>query len=92
MSFHSDSREERAMANPNAADGVISREATIGVSCPGGLARQFRVQVTSIETPSRWKLVGSFRDSTEAGRCAANLKATGQLARIIDCRHLPTAA
>jgi cell division protein FtsN len=64
----------------------------IGVSCPGGLARQFRVQVSSGETSSRWRLVGSFRDAHEAGQCAARLQIAGEQSRIVECRALPTAA
>jgi hypothetical protein len=64
----------------------------IAVSCPGGMARQFRVQVSSSETPSRWKLVGSFRDSQSAGQCAAHYSRAGHVARVLVCRALPTAA
>jgi hypothetical protein len=68
------------------------RESLIAASCPGGMARQFRVQITSSETPSQWKLVGSFRDPRRAGQCAADQQKAGQKTRIIDCRALPTAA
>ena len=61
-------------------------------SCPGGMARQFRVQVASVETPSNWKLVGSFRDGNKARQCAAVLQQAGTRARVVDCRALPTAA
>jgi len=61
-------------------------------SCPGGMARQYRVQVASVETPSSWKLVGSFRDATKARQCAAMLQQAGTRARVVDCRALPTAA
>ena len=64
----------------------------VSVSCPGGMARQFRVQVESNETLSHWKLVGSFGDIDEAHRCAAALEQAGQHARVIACRSLPTAA
>jgi hypothetical protein len=64
----------------------------IAASCPGGMARQFRVQVSSGETPSQWKLVGSFRDSLAAGQCAARYTRAGQVARVLVCRALPTAA
>jgi hypothetical protein len=66
--------------------------AVLSASCPGGIARQFRVQVSSSETPSRWKLAGSFRDRTQAEACAAALSRAGQYARIVCCRALPTAA
>ena len=51
-------------------------------SCPGGIARQFRVQVASGETPSNWKLVGSFRDGRKAGECAARHEQAGQTTRV----------
>jgi hypothetical protein len=63
----------------------------IAVSCPGGMSRQFRVQVESTETPSSWKLVGSFRDRQQAGQCAARIQQSGQKTRVI-CNALPTAA
>jgi hypothetical protein len=56
------------------------------------MARQFRVQITSSETPSHWKLVGSFRDSRIARQCAARLQTAGHEARIVECNALPTAA
>jgi hypothetical protein len=66
--------------------------AVIGVSCPGGMARQFRVQVASQETACRWRMVGSFRDDTAASRCAEHWRQAGASARVIVCRALPTAA
>jgi len=69
-----------------------SRTSLIAVSCPGGMARQFRVQITSSETPSNWKLVGSFRDSRKARECAARLQNAGHEARVVVCSALPTAA
>jgi hypothetical protein len=64
----------------------------VSASCPGGIARQFRVQVWDRESPCDWRLVGSFRDRDIASRCAAKLTAGGQEARVVDCRALPTAA
>ncbi len=73
--------------------GVMDTAAGIvSVSCPGGMARQFRVQVESDETLSHWKLAGSFGDAEEARKCAAALEEAGQHARVIACRNLPTAA
>jgi hypothetical protein len=66
--------------------------ALIAVSCPGGMARQYRVQVASGETPSRWKLVGSFSDELQARECIACLQKAGQIARVVSCSALPTAA
>jgi hypothetical protein len=66
--------------------------AIISVSCPGGMARQYRVQVASSETACRWRMVGSFRDNAAAGKCADRWRESGELARVIECRSLPTAA
>ena len=64
----------------------------IGVSCPGGMARQYRVQTSAPETPAAWKLAGSFRDVIAANTCASRLAEKGQHTRIIACTNLPTAA
>jgi len=56
------------------------------------MAKQFRVQVSSAETSTQWKLAGSFCDASAAGDCAANLRKSGKKTRIIACRSLPTAA
>jgi hypothetical protein len=56
------------------------------------MARQFRVQVQSGETPAGWKLVGSFRDRRQAGECAARHQKAGQKTRVVVCNALPTAA
>jgi hypothetical protein len=64
----------------------------IGVSCPGGIARQYRVQTAAPEAPAAWQLAGSFRDATTAYHCAKQLAELGQHTRIIACRNLPTAA
>jgi hypothetical protein len=64
----------------------------VSASCPGGMARQFRVQVSSGDTPSSWTLVGSFRDSRQARECAARIQNAGQKARVVACHALPTAA
>jgi hypothetical protein len=75
------------MSQNNVPGGTV-----VSVSCPGGMARQFRVQVHSAETSSRWKLVGSFRDRAQARECAERLRRDGQQSRVIDCCTLPTAA
>jgi len=61
-------------------------------SCPGGMARQFRVQIFSGETPSNWKLVDSFADLSDACSCAERLQDAGEQIRVVACRSLPTAA
>ena len=66
--------------------------AVIAVSCPGGMARQFRVQVESGDTSAGWKLVGSFRDKRQAGECAAKCQKAGQRTRVVAFNALPTAA
>jgi hypothetical protein len=72
--------------------GPVSKSGLIAVSCPGGMARQFRVQIASSETPSHWQLAGTFRDDNAARQCADQLRQTGALARVLECRALPTAA
>ncbi len=74
------------------SSGQAAKPLVTAASCPGGMARQFRVQVASVETPSSWKLVGSFRDANKARQCEADLKQAGKQARVVDCRALPTAA
>jgi hypothetical protein len=64
----------------------------IGVSCPGGIARQYRVQTATPDAPQAWQLAGSFRDVATAYRCASQLADSGQHTRIIACTNLPTAA
>ncbi len=69
-----------------------STAAVIAASCPGGMARQFRVQIRDDEAPSHWKLAGSFADWDEASSCAEQLEAAGAETRVVACRSLPTAA
>ncbi|HEY2411928.1 MAG TPA: hypothetical protein VGI40_06785 [Pirellulaceae bacterium] len=71
---------------------VNQQNVPIGVSCPGGMARQFRVQTASKEAPLAWQLAGSFRDVHAAYQCASRLAEKGQHTRIIACTNLPTAA
>ena len=63
----------------------------LAVSCAGGIGQQFRVQVRGRDKTS-WNLAGSFRDSGSAEACAEGLKQSGQQARIVAWRTLPTAA
>jgi hypothetical protein len=64
----------------------------LSASCPGGQARQFRVQVASPETASLWQLAGSFRDAGRALAYANDLVRSGRVTRIVCCGALPTAA
>ena len=64
----------------------------IAVSCPGGLARQFRVQVASEAMASKWALVANFADGDKAAACAEGLRLRGDVTRVVCCRALPTAA
>jgi hypothetical protein len=59
---------------------------------PGGMAPQFRVQIWNGETPSHWKLVGSFHELSEANACAEEQMLAGEQTRVVACRTLPTAA
>jgi hypothetical protein len=64
----------------------------LAVSCAGGMARQFRVQVRDEANLPQWSLVGSFRDGQVAEKVAAGLSRSGQQVRVVACRSLPTAA
>lgn len=64
----------------------------VSPSCPGGLARQFRVQIWNGETPSQWSLAESFDSLDSATACAERLMLAGEEIRIVACRALPTAA
>lgn len=70
----------------NRAEGLIS------VSCPGGMARQYRVQIASVETPEGWKHAGTFHSVHMAQECAVRLREAGQETRVVACTALPTAA
>lgn len=74
------------------ADYESNGGAVVAVSCPGGMARQFRVQIQSTDTPTGWKQVGSFRDRWQAGECAERYQKAGQKTRVVVCSALPTAA
>ena len=64
----------------------------VSANCPGGMARQFRVQIWNVETPSHWKLVGSFHELAQASECAEQMILAGEQTRVVACRTLPTAA
>ncbi len=64
----------------------------LAVACPGGMARQFRVQVRDEATASRWRVVGSFREVWAAEAAVERLVESGTPARLVQCRALPTAA
>jgi hypothetical protein len=63
----------------------------MAVSCPGGLAVQYRVQVPLEGGLPIWRLVASFRDAAAAQRYARGLVAAGQSVRIVAWRCLPAA-
>jgi hypothetical protein len=69
-----------------------SDAAVRSAACPGGIARQFRVQVQDAHLPHGWRLVGSFRDAAAAAFCATRESNQGRVSRVIECRTLPTAA
>ena len=64
----------------------------LSVSCPGGMARQYRVQIADAATASQWRLVGSFREVSLARDCAQQYTRAGRMTRVVACRSLPTAA
>ncbi len=66
--------------------------AVLAVACPGGMARQFRVQARDERVPSLWRLVGSFREVELAQAAAQRLVSVGTATRVVECRALPTAA
>jgi hypothetical protein len=67
-------------------------EVVLSAACPGGMARQFRVQVRDEVTASHWRLVGCFREAWAAEAAVERLAESGAAVRVIDCRMLPTAA
>ena len=75
-------------APPNSLNGPQ----LLAVSCAGGMARQFRVQVRDPAHLHEWSLVGSFRDGQMAEKVAAGLSRAGRQVRVVACRALPTAA
>src|SRR5688500_8379825 len=58
------SSESMAMSDSDAP--VPSSRPVLAVACPGGMARQYRVQVADAASPSQWRLVGSFREADSA--------------------------
>jgi hypothetical protein len=74
------------------SENPVAGAAVAMASCPGGMARQFRVQVWNCETPSHWKLVESFSDLSQACCRAEELQLAGEQIRVVACRALPTAA
>lgn len=66
--------------------------AVVSAACPGGMARQYRVQVRDEGTAGKWSLAGVFRESWEAQAAADRLVELGAPARVVQCRSLPTAA
>jgi len=67
------------------------RDVLVPVSCPGGMAPEYRVQVQGGQSP-RWQHAASYATLRQARECAARLLEGGHTARIIACRALPTAA
>ena len=76
----------------NKSNGTQGAGEIVAASCPGGMAPQFRVQIWNDETPSHWKLMGSFQELSEASECADRLILAGEQTRVVACRTLPTAA
>jgi hypothetical protein len=74
--------------SPNAHHPVL----TVVPSVPGGMARQYRVQVRDVQAAPQWRLVGNFGNANQACDRAVELTLLGQQARVVACRALPTAA
>ncbi|MCI0358305.1 MAG: hypothetical protein L0211_07470 [Planctomycetaceae bacterium] len=64
----------------------------LGVACPGGMARQYRVQERDELMPHLWRLVGSYRHASQAHAVVEQLAKTGTTCRVVDCKALPTPA
>jgi hypothetical protein len=64
----------------------------LGVACPGGMARQFRVQERDQLMPHLWRLVGSYRHASEAQAAVERLAKSGTACRVVECKALPTPA
>ena len=78
--------------DPMFATTVASFElAPLAVNCPGGLARQYRVQQHDPCSASGWRLYASFREQWHAQQCLEDLQCRGIQARIVAYSSLPTA-
>jgi len=63
---------------------------SVAVSSPGGLSRQYRVQVFNSHE-GEWRLHDAFRSQKLAEECVAELREEGQLARAVAYKICPTA-
>ncbi len=64
----------------------------LAANCPGGVARQYRVQCFDAASQSEWKLHATFREEWHARQCLADLQSRGIKARVVAYSALPTAA
>lgn len=64
---------------------------TISAVCPGGIARQFRVQVQE-HAADVWRSVKNCTDAEQAEQDAAEWASRGYRVRVIGYRTAPTAA
>lgn len=72
---------------------AIDAEPLLAVSSPGGLAPHFRVQrFVSGDDVRPWQLHATCKLRVDAEQAVAELRASGQTARIINVRTLPTAS
>jgi hypothetical protein len=78
-----------ASITPSAAD--LSQTVLV-VAYPGNTAPHYRVQVLAGETEPQWQLHATFADQYLAQNCLARLHRSGQSARLIAFRRVPTAA
>lgn len=60
------------------------------VNCPGGFARQFRVQYQE-PRGHEWQMYATFSQRKQAEQCLSRLKGNGVSARVVDYRLCPVA-
>lgn len=78
-----------APSSPSAAD---SAQDLLVVAYPGNTAPHYRVQVLTSESQPQWKLFSVFADQSLAQICLDRLRRSGESARLIAFRRVPTAA
>ena len=69
----------------------VSQRRAQGVSTPGGLGRQCRVQFQAA-CDSQWRMYASFRHQDSALACADGLIGRGLLARVVSYNFCPAAS
>jgi len=69
---------------------------SVAASTPGGMARQFRVQILGDSSREgrgvKWHMVKSFRTRDLADECAGELNSNGREARVVSYNICPAAS